>query len=129
MSTILIVEDEYAIAELLRDTLTDEGYTVVLCAEGQAALALLEQHAVDLIISDVMMPRMDGRVFIKAVRDDLRFRDLPIILMSAGRESLDPHTDGYDAFVTKPFKLYPLLVTIRKLLQRRGEQALGDSGG
>ena len=119
MSTILIVEDEYAIAELLRDTLIEEGYTVLVRADGQAALATLEQQAVDLIISDVMMPRMDGRALVQAVRADERFQHLPIILMSAGRGRLDPQIDGYDAFITKPFKLYPLLATVTDLLRRR----------
>lgn len=120
MSTILVVEDEYAVAELLRDTLADEGYTVLVSADGRDALDTLDSQRVDLILSDVMMPRLDGRGLTRALRADPRHRATPIILMSAGPGTgLDPTRDGFDAFISKPFNLYELLTIVDELLARR----------
>lgn len=119
MTTILIVEDEFAIAELLRDTLSDEGYQVVVATDGREALELLASQQVDLILSDLMMPRMDGRTLIERLRADPRFAAIPVVVMSAGRTGLEPRFDGFDAYVSKPFNLYSLLLTIDQLLKRR----------
>ncbi|HMQ34673.1 MAG TPA: response regulator [Chloroflexaceae bacterium] len=118
MTTILVVEDEYAVAELLRDSLTEEGYTVLVCADGRAALETLAAQHVDLILSDVMMPRMDGRALVQALRANPRYQATPIILMSAGHGNVDPARDGFDAYISKPFNLYKLLATVAELLAR-----------
>src|SRR5690606_23937872 len=70
MATILVVEDEYALAGLLRDMLQEEGYAVVLASNGSQALEQLAETRPDLILSDVMMPGMDGRALTRALRTD-----------------------------------------------------------
>ncbi|MFO7168078.1 MAG: response regulator [Chloroflexota bacterium] len=119
MATILVVEDEYAIAELLRDMLQEEGYAVVLASNGSQALEQLAETRPDLILSDVMMPGMDGRALTRALRTDPHYRSIPIVLMSAGRAP-DQGIDGYDAYISKPFNLYMVLDTVTELLGRGG---------
>ena len=115
MPTILVVEDEEPIAELLRAVLEDEGYRVVTAADGRAALARLAEARPALVLSDVMMPHLDGRALARALHADPAHRALPLVLLSAlGAASVAgvPHV----AFVAKPFELDGLLTTVARLL-------------
>jgi len=116
MKTILIVEDEYGIAETLRDALTDDGYTVYVASNGHAALTLLESIVPDLVISDLMMPKMDGHTFTQQLRAMPQFNGTPLILMSAGHPALQVSAGHYNAFIAKPFNLYEVLATVAQLL-------------
>src|SRR5712675_3369571 len=78
--TILIVDDEFGILEVLEFILRDAGFKVVSAVNGQEALARLEETRPDLAIVDFMMPILDGNGVIKAIRSDKRLRDIPIIL-------------------------------------------------
>jgi CheY-like chemotaxis protein len=127
MSRILVVEDEPAIRELLALVLGDEGHAVLTAADGQAALAILQQHSVDLVVTDVMMPRLDGPGLIARLRAEPQLRALPVILASAlgpGATPLDPGI----AFLRKPFDLRQLLSLVDIVLQRRGDggEQLGE---
>ena len=115
MPTILVVEDEEPIAELLRAVLEDEGYRVVTAADGRAALARLAEVRPALVLSEVMMPHLDGRALAEALHADPALRAIPLMLLSAlGAASVAgvPHA----AFVAKPFELDQLLATIAGLL-------------
>jgi two-component system phosphate regulon response regulator PhoB len=113
--TILIVEDEDAIADLARAFLEEEGYRVVLASDGREGLHLLEEGRFDLVISDVMMPVMDGREFARAVHGDPAHAELPLILMSAAGSGV---VDGvpHAAFLAKPFGLTTLITLVAGLL-------------
>jgi CheY-like chemotaxis protein len=111
-ATILIVDDEPCIARSLAMGLADAGYRVEQAANGAEALVGVERGRVDLILSDVLMPLVDGHTVV----DDLRRRGdrTPVILKSAGHQGIMP-TPGV-RFVAKPFDLEALLVLARRSL-------------
>ena len=117
MPTILVVDDEEPIAELLRAVLEDAGYRVISAADGQEALERLAEAHPALVLSDVMMPHLDGRALARALHADPALRAIPLVLLSAlGAASVAgvPHA----AFVAKPFELDGLLATVARLLRR-----------
>ena len=115
--TILIVDDEFGVLEVLEFILSDAGFTVVSALNGQEALARLEEIRPDLAIVDFMMPILDGNAVIKAIRSDSRLRDIPIILASALPEkTIRERCDGYTTFLRKPYKTEQLMEEISKLL-------------
>ena len=114
---ILLAEDEPGIRGALELLLGLEGYDVVSASNGVQALDALPHAACDLIITDHMMPLMDGPTFLRHVRADERFRHVPAIMISAvprPPETLEPLAD---AFIGKPFEIPVLLQAIRSLLQ------------
>ncbi len=107
---VLVVDDERYIVDLLSDLLEDEGYEVLRAADGQAALDVLERQQPDLIVADVMMPRIDGVRLLSIIRE--QHKDLPVILMSAAvtlRLTDVP-------FLPKPFDIEDLLALIEEKL-------------
>ena len=116
MPTILVVDDEPAIAGMLQDLLEDEGYHVVTAGNGQEGLACLPEARPQLVLSDVMMPGLDGRAFCRALQADPTYRSIPVVLMSAA--AAPDARDGctYAAFVHKPFDLDTLVGTITRVL-------------
>jgi CheY-like chemotaxis protein len=119
-ATVLIVEDELAIAELLSMTLTDEGYRVVLVANGRQALEYLnEGPPPDLIITDLMMPVLDGTGLIQAMQRSEPQRDIPCIIMSSiPEDAVRRRINGYVGFIRKPFRLGSVLQLVTTVLAR-----------
>ena len=115
MNTILVVDDEPLIRDVVVALLRDEGYDVVTADDGLAALEMVRQEAPALVLMDVMMPRMDGRAAFRAMREHAHSDSLPVILMSAMVEptDLDPEIT---AFLRKPVDLDQLLALIARLL-------------
>ena len=112
---ILVVDDELTLAELLRDVLEDEGHRVVTATDGREALACLAEDRPDLVLSDVMMPHLDGRELARALHADPSWQVIPLVLMSAaGATALNDVP--YAAFIGKPFDLDVLLTTVTRLL-------------
>ena len=111
MALVLIVEDEFAIADMLEMALTDEGYRVVLAANGRQGLdRLAEGPLPDLVISDYMMPVLDGVGFLWAMQSSEAQRHIPFIVMSSMPEAnVRELISGYIAFVRKPFQLAALV--------------------
>jgi CheY-like chemotaxis protein len=118
MSRILVVDDEHSIATLVGELLEDEGFTVDVAYDGHTALARVQDARPDLIISDLMMPGMDGVALCHRLQADPAHQGLPIILMSAGRKPLGLGVT-YAAFVRKPFTLNDILDTITTVLDRK----------
>jgi CheY-like chemotaxis protein len=116
MTMILVVEDEIAIAEMIEMLLIDEGYGVALAANGRDAVAQLDHIRPDLVISDVMMPAMDGIALCQTLADHPVYHDVPIVLMSAGRV-VSRTVCNYAAFLAKPFGVERLLATVRTCVQ------------
>jgi CheY-like chemotaxis protein len=115
--TILIVDDEFGVLEVLEFILSDAGFTVVSAINGREALTRLEETSPDLVIVDFMMPILDGNAVIKAIRSDDRLRDIPIILASALPEkTIRERCDGYTTFLRKPYKTEQLMEEISRLL-------------
>ena len=115
MSTILVVEDEPLIRDVLEAVLADEGYTVVTAGDGQAALEVLTQGVPDLVLMDVMMPRMDGPAAFRAMREHAHGDGLPVILMSAMAEPADIDPE-ITTFLRKPLDLEQMLALVSRLL-------------
>jgi len=109
-SIVLVVDDERYIVDLLTDLLQDEGYVVLRASDGQAALDILRHQVPDLVVADVMMPRIDGMRLLAIIRE--QNRDLPVILMSA---AVTPQSDDV-TFLRKPFDIDVLLDLIERKL-------------
>ncbi|WP_408635007.1 response regulator [Paenibacillus phocaensis] len=116
--TILIVDDEKEIIKLMEIYLKNEGYRLLAAADGLEALDLLKSHSVDLIILDVMMPRLDGIEACMRIREE---RNTPIIMLSAKSQDIDKIAGlsiGADDYVTKPFNPLELLARVKSQLRR-----------
>ena len=116
---VLVVDDDKAVRESLRRSLEFNGYDVVLAADGAEALAGIAAAAPDVVVMDVMMPRLDGLETTRALRT--AGNDLPILVLTA-RDAVGDRVEGLDAgaddYLTKPFALQELLARLRALLRR-----------
>jgi CheY-like chemotaxis protein len=120
MQTVLVVEDEWAIADWLDALLGDQGYRVLLANNGQRALELLREYKPDLVLTDFMMPIMDGPALIQAMAGD-GAAGVPVIVMSSLPEAaVVERCTGYQAFLRKPFRETELLGTIHRVLGNGG---------
>lgn len=119
MTTILIVDDETVIVELLRLVLEDAGYQIVAAANGHDALALLQTLRPQLILSDYMMPGMDGVELAQAIRADSALAGIPVVLMSAVR--IPTSQDGlWTAELPKPWHMEAVLSMVATLTRTPG---------
>ena len=115
MKTVLVVEDEPAIREVVAEVLREEGYRVVVAADGRAGLELLAWERPDLVLMDVMMPELDGREALREARARPDLPPVPVVLMSAA-VALGRDDPPVDAFLPKPFDLDNLLTLVNSLL-------------
>jgi CheY-like chemotaxis protein len=117
MTTILIVDDEYLIADVLSFALEDEGYLTVTAGSGQRALAILERERPQLIITDYMMPGMNGIELAEAVRTHKTLHEIPIMLMSGAQAHLGiARRDLFLEVFDKPFDIYAMVARVKSLL-------------
>lgn len=114
MKTILVVDDERDLLTAVTGVLADEGYDVIECSDGREALERLATKKPDVALIDVMMPVMSGIELVEILRQDPRFKKLPIVIMSAV-EAADIDKDAYAGFLKKPFKLKRLLDLIEHI--------------
>lgn len=119
MTTVLVVDDSPVSQRLLGYTLQRNGYTVLTASDGRAALALLQRADVDLIISDLSMPEMDGITLLRHIRADNRYCAVQLIMLTASgqdQDRLDAEAAGASYFLTKPASSSELLATVRRVL-------------
>ena len=117
MGTVLVVDDEWAIADWLATIISEEGHRVLVASNGKRALEILENEGVDLVIADFMMPLVDGPALMSAMKADSRTADIPVIIMTALPEStVRQRLVGYQAFLRKPFREAELLAGLAKVL-------------
>jgi two-component system, OmpR family, response regulator len=117
---ILVVEDDESIREILRISLSDEGYDVVVARNGDCALAHLQTLTPDLIVLDIMMPVMDGVTFRRRQRELNLAPNASLMVLSASRTAIpQAHELGADFSVAKPFELPELLDTVSKAFERK----------
>lgn len=124
--TILVVDDKSNMRAMVRDYLTEENFRVVVAENGQQALYTARQEKPDLILLDIMMPKMDGYEFLRAYRKE---QNTPVILLTARLEETDKVLGlelGADDYVTKPFGMRELVARIRAVLRRAGQDASAD---
>ncbi len=124
MSKILIVDDEKDIVELIAYNLEKEGFSVAKAYDGEAALHLIKTQKPDLVILDLMLPKMNGMDVCRNVRRNTETMALPIIMLTAKSDEIDKVTGlevGADDYVTKPFSVKELTARVRSILRRLKE--------
>lgn len=127
--TILAVEDEPAILELIRVNLADAGYDVQGAPDAETAQAMLKGELPDLVLLDWMLPGLSGLALAKQLRGDPRTRELPIIMVTARNDEADKVAGleaWVDDYVTKPFSPRELRARIKALLRRRAPESAED---
>ena len=130
MATILVVDDEEPIQELLRFNLEKEGYAVCVAKDGQEALKHVENDQPDLLVLDLMLPGMDGLEVCRKLRSNQKFQQIPIIMLTAKGEEIDKVLGlelGADDYMTKPFSPRELLARIKARLRRLNSQEEVDA--
>jgi DNA-binding response OmpR family regulator len=118
---ILVVDDDAKIVRLVRTYLERDGFSVVTAADGPAALDAIETHAPALVVLDLMLPGLDGRAVIRAVRRDAEAGRTPIIILSARSSTIDRIAgleDGADDYLPKPFSPAELVLRVKSILRR-----------
>ncbi|KMY23734.1 two-component system, OmpR family, response regulator [Actinobaculum suis] len=118
-ATILVVDDEPSLRELLSASLHFAGFEVLTAADGQEALAHQQNQSIDLVVLDIMMPGMDGFEVLRRMRE--RDSDLPVLFLTARddvKDKVQGLTIGGDDYITKPFSLEEVVARIRAVLRR-----------
>ncbi len=119
---ILIVDDESDLVELVKLRLEANGYEVIVAGDGQSGLDKARTEKPDLIVLDVMLPKIDGYKVCRMLKFDEKYRHIPIIMFTARAQESDRKTGeqvGADAYITKPFEPAALLLKMDDLLNKR----------
>src|SRR5918997_1101889 len=127
--TILLVDDDAALLEVTSIVLASEGYRVLTAEDGVEALRILGREELDLVVLDIMLPRMSGFEVLKKMREH---SDVPVVLLTAKSQSVDKVVGlelGADDYITKPFDTKELLARIKAILRRFGKQEGRDRDG
>ncbi len=113
---VLIVDDESFIINLLKNGLTENGFDVITADNGFDAILAVEEHKPDVVITDIMMPRLTGLEFLKALKNNPATTDVPVFLISA-MDQADMVQEGLDLgaadYITKPFKINEIIGKLR----------------
>ena len=120
---ILLAEDDPVTARFVGSLLEEHGYQVVVAEDGDHALQIAAEAAPDLIVSDLVMPYRDGYEVLRALRNDPRFRAVPVVILSMRDREEDivrGFEQGADDYVVKPFNARELVARVKKLLEPRG---------
>ena len=127
--TILLVDDDAALLEVTSIVLASEGYRVLTAEDGVEALRILGRETLDLVVLDIMLPRMSGFEVLKKMRER---SDVPVVLLTAKSQSVDKVVGlelGADDYITKPFDTKELQARIKAILRRFGRQEGKDRDG
>jgi DNA-binding response OmpR family regulator len=117
--TVLIVEDEWAIADWLQVLLSENGYNVLSAGNGREALDILHRETPDLVLTDFMMPLVDGAGLLAAMQEKSATRDIPVVVVTSLLESVvRDRVVGYRAYLRKPFREAELMKIVRAILGR-----------
>jgi len=130
---LLLVDDEPGLREAVQAYLEDSGYTVDVASNAKDGLDLARQKLPDLIITDIMMPQVDGYQFLKQLRDDPQFKTLPVVFLTARgmtSDRIQGYNAGCDAYLSKPFDPDELVAIVQNLLEKQValREAASDEG-
>ena len=117
---ILIVDDEPDVVAVVQGRLVSAGYEVTVMADGQQALECVKKHPPDLMVLDVMLPTLNGYEVCTMIKQDIRYRAIPVVMLTARTEEKDVRLGrecGADAYLLKPFQANELMQTIQALLR------------
>lgn len=132
MSRILVVDDEPTIVELIRDTLSSEGYETAGALTGEEALQIMERNPPDLVILDLMLPGMDGYEVCRQMQRDTRLSQVPVIMLTAlsgTKDMVAGYEKGADDYIAKPFDADELVVRVRAQLQHMTHEQTSELTG
>jgi CheY-like chemotaxis protein len=119
MPTVLVVDDEFGVVDVLETILTDEGYRVLTACNGKEGLARLAEEKPEMILLDFMMPILNGGEMLRAMASEPAYQRIPVIIMSSlSEEAVAERCEGYAAFLHKPFRAAAVLSTIGRVLDR-----------
>jgi DNA-binding response OmpR family regulator len=125
--TIVIVEDDGDILELLRELFEEEGWNVRACADGREALSTISRSAASLVLLDLVLPGLDGSEILRKLRDAPSTAHLPVLVMTAGAPS-EP-VPGANGFIQKPFSADDLLALIARLTEEPARFPMPPAAG
>src|SRR6476619_6975658 len=128
---VLLVDDEPGLREAVQAYLEDSGFAVDVAGNAKEGWQLLQQRLPDLVISDVMMPQVDGYQFLKQMREDPRFKSLPVVFLTARgmtSDRIQGYQAGCDAYLPKPFDPDELVAIVENLLERRTSRSGTEDG-
>jgi len=120
-NTVMVVDDQGSVRQLLREYLTEQGYRVLVATDGQEAIYMARHEQPDIILLDIMMPKMDGFQFLMQFRKERR---TPVIVVTAREEETDAVLGlqlGADDYIVKPFRMRELVARIQAVLRRTQE--------
>ncbi len=126
---LLLVDDEPGLREAVQAYLEDSGFTVDVASNAQEGLELARQKLPDLVITDIMMPQVDGYQFLQQLRDDPQFKALPVIFLTARgmtSDRIQGYNAGCDAYLPKPFDPDELVAIVTNLLSKQGAGRAGS---
>lgn len=124
-STVLVVDDDPVILKLLEVNFEMEGFTVLVARDGEEGIEVARADQPDLIVSDIMMPKVSGLELVTALKSDPSTSEIPIILLSAKAQNADVRSGldaGADDYVTKPFEPLDLVDRVNRLLEARSSK-------
>jgi twitching motility two-component system response regulator PilH len=120
MSTVLVVEDSVTQREMIRDLLKGSGLSVSIATDGVEALEQIEGQHPDLVVLDIVMPRMNGYEVCRRIKADPKTQHVPVVMCSSKGEEFDRYwgmKQGADAYIAKPFQPTELVGTVKQLLR------------
>lgn len=120
MSKVLVVEDSPAQRQMITELLKNSGLKVIVAVDGVEALENIAQSSPDLVILDIVMPRMNGYEVCRRLKTDPKTKNVPVVICSSKGEEFDRYwgmKQGADAYISKPFQPKELLGTIKQLLR------------
>lgn len=120
MSTVLVVEDSITQRELISDLLKGTGLNVVVAIDGQDAIDQLLSISPDVVVLDIVMPRMNGYEVCRRIKSDPKTQNVPVVMCSSKGEEFDRYwgmKQGADAYIAKPFQPTELIGTVKQLLR------------
>lgn len=128
---LLLVDDEPGLREAVQAYLEDSGFQVQTASNAKDGWDWLQRSQPDLVITDIMMPQVDGYEFLKQMREDVRFKALPVVFLTARGmtgDRIQGYQAGCDAYLSKPFDPDELVAIIENLLERRATTTAAGDG-
>ncbi|MBD2329598.1 MAG: two-component system response regulator [Alkalinema sp. CACIAM 70d] len=120
MSTVLVVEDSVTQREMITDLLKGSGLSVTIASDGVEALEQIQGQCPDLVVLDIVMPRMNGYEVCRRLKSDPKTQNVPVVMCSSKGEEFDRYwgmKQGADAYIAKPFQPTELVGTVKQLLR------------
>ncbi|MDQ2100508.1 MAG: response regulator [Tychonema bourrellyi B0820] len=120
MSTVMVVDDSVTLRQMITDLLKSRGLSVTVASDGVEALEEIKKNRPDLVVLDIVMPRMNGYEVCRRLKSDPKTQNLPVVMCSSKSEEFDRYwgiKQGADAYIAKPFHPQELVGTIKQLLR------------